>query len=71
MPTKIRGLSWMDKINRLTKTHAAVDSPAYRSGQRARRDGCYRALACPESDQELIDWLAGWDAADAELRCQS
>jgi hypothetical protein len=63
------GLTWMARINVLVRSSAAdPDSPAYANGFRARLANCYRALACPENDQELVNWLAGWDAADASLK---
>lgn len=39
----------------------------YEHGRRARRDGCYRVLCCPDSDAQLAEWLRGWDDADREL----
>lgn len=40
--------------------------PAFAHGYRAYKAGCHRVLANPANDQELADFLAGWDAAKAD-----
>lgn len=42
-------------------------SQLYESGRRAKRDGCYRALANATSE-ERREWLAGYDDEAAEMR---
>ena len=36
----------------------------YECGYHARLQGCYRMLWCYRDDQELAEWLRGWDAAN-------
>ena len=41
---------------------------AFDSGYDARKPGCHRVLASPESDEQLEDWRRAWDAGDREVR---
>lgn len=45
----------------------ADQSHAYKCGRLARQQGCFRILVIGTPDEQR-DWLAGWDAADAELK---
>ncbi len=53
----------------MTREQAAIRRyNAFESGRRARRAGCFRVLANPESADQLREWLRGWDSADAEIK---
>jgi ribosome modulation factor len=40
-----------------------MNHDAFEHGYLAHQAGCYRVLCCPANDEELAEWLAGWDAA--------
>lgn len=59
---------WTVTVSRRATLRSDDESLSYLKGRKARRRGAYRALGNPESEQELEDWLRGWDDEDSEIR---